>query len=35
VRAIFKTFRIKGIDLSYTAQKVAGRRYREVIITNF
>jgi DNA adenine methylase len=35
VCAIFKTFRIKGIDLSYTAQKVAGRRYREVIITNF
>lgn len=35
VRAIFKAFHVKGIDLSYTAQKVAGRRYREVLITNF
>jgi DNA adenine methylase len=35
VRAIFKAFHIKGIDLSYTAQKIAGRRYREVLITNF
>jgi len=35
VRAIFKAFHIKGIDLPYTAQKIAGRRYREVLITNF
>ena len=35
VRAIFKKFHIKGIELAYTAQKVAGRRYREVLITNF
>ena len=35
VRAIFKPFKIRGIDLAYTAQKHAGRRYREVLITNF
>ena len=35
VRAIFKQFKIRGIDLAYTAQKHAGRRYREVLITNF
>jgi len=35
VRNIFKAFTIKGIDLAYTAQKIAGRRYREVLITNF
>jgi DNA adenine methylase len=35
VRAIFKPFHIKGIDLSYTAQKIAGRRFHEVLITNF
>jgi len=35
VRTIFKAFHIRGIDLAYTAQKMAGRRYREVIITNF
>lgn len=35
VRRIFKQFKFREIDLSYTAQKVAGRRYREVLITNF
>ena len=35
VRALFHRFQIKEIDLHYTAQKHAGRRYREVIITNF
>jgi DNA adenine methylase len=35
VRRIFKPFKFREIDLSYTAQKVAGRRYREVLITNF
>jgi DNA adenine methylase len=34
-RAIFKKFHIKEIELAYTAQKVAGRRYLEVLITNF
>jgi DNA adenine methylase len=35
VRAIFAKFRIRGIELAYTAQKTAGRRFREVLITNF
>lgn len=35
VRAIFKKFHIKGIETAYTAQKVAGRRFREVLITNY
>ncbi len=35
VRAIFKQFKIRSVELSYTAQKIAGRRYREVLITNF
>jgi DNA adenine methylase len=35
VRRIFKQFKFREIDLHYTAQKVAGRRYREVLITNF
>lgn len=35
VRAIFKPFTIRGIDLAYTAQKHAGRRYHEVLVTNF
>jgi DNA adenine methylase len=35
VRALFHHFHIQGVELSYTAQKVSGRRYREVVITNF
>ena len=35
VRRIFLAFKFREIDLFYTAQKVAGRRYREVLITNF
>jgi DNA adenine methylase len=35
VRALFKEFVIREVDLAYTAQKQAGRRYREVVITNF
>ena len=35
VRAIFKAFHIREIDLCYTAHHVAGRRYKEVLITNF
>lgn len=35
VREIFKRFRIRGIELHYTAQKSPGKRFREVLITNF
>ena len=35
VRALFKDFRIQGVELAYTAQKTAGRRYREVFVKNF
>jgi DNA adenine methylase len=35
VRAIFKRFKIQGIDLHYTAQKKPGKRFKEVLITNF
>jgi DNA adenine methylase len=35
VRALFHRFHIYGVELAYTAQKQAGRRYREVLITNF
>lgn len=35
VRAIFKAFHLKGIETAYTAQRVKGRRFRELLITNF
>jgi DNA adenine methylase len=35
VRKIFREFEFREIDLHYTAQKTAGRRYRELLITNF
>jgi len=35
VRRLFRRFHIHEVELSYTAQKRAGRRYREVLITNF
>jgi DNA adenine methylase len=35
VRALFHRFHIKEVELHYTSQKHAGRRYREVLITNF
>lgn len=35
VRVLFKAFHIKSIETAYTAQKIAGRRYRELLITNF
>lgn len=35
VRTLFRRFRIQEVELHYTAQKRAGRRYREVLITNF
>lgn len=35
VRSIFKPFKFRSVDLHYTAQRIAGKRFREVIITNF
>jgi DNA adenine methylase len=35
VRTIFEPFKIRGVELHYTAQKVAGKRFKEVVITNF
>jgi DNA adenine methylase len=35
VRRLFSAFHIRGIEMPYTAQKKAGRRYREVLIQNF
>ncbi len=35
VRKLFKDFHITAVELHYTAQKSAGRRYKEVLITNF
>lgn len=35
VRMLFRSFRVKQIIAPYTAQKVSGRRYREVLIMNF
>ena len=35
VRALFDEFHIRGVDLHYTSQKEAGKRYKEVLITNF
>ena len=34
VRAIFKRFKMRDVDIHYTAQKIAGRRFRELLITN-
>lgn len=35
VRELFSAFRVSGIEMPYSAQKAAGRRFREVLITNF
>lgn len=35
VRKLFSNFHIREVELHYTSQKHAGRRYREVLITNF
>ncbi len=35
VRRLFEGFHVRGVELHYTSQKNAGRRYKEVIITNF
>ena len=35
VRKIFRRFRFQEIDLAYTAQQVPGKRYPELLITNY
>ena len=35
VRKVFQKFHIEGVELHYTSQKAAGKRYKEVLITNF
>lgn len=35
VRTLFRRFHLREVELPYTAQKRAGRRFREVLITNF
>ena len=35
VRAIFHRFTIQSVDIAYSAQPSSGRRYSEVLITNF
>jgi DNA adenine methylase len=35
VRQLFRRFVLKEIDLPYTSQKSSGKRYRELLITNF
>ena len=35
VRKLFGGFHIQGVELHYTSQKVAERRYKEVLITNY
>ena len=35
VRKLFAKFRFREVDLHYTAQKKAGKRFRELLITNY
>lgn len=35
VRRIFRRFHFREIELAYTAQQSAGKRYRELLITNY
>jgi DNA adenine methylase len=35
VRKLFREFRFREVDLHYTAQKKAGKRFRELLITNY
>lgn len=35
VRKLFAAFQLTPLDVTYTAQKQAGRKYRELLITNF
>jgi hypothetical protein len=35
VRRIFHQFHVREIELAYTAQQAAGKRFRELLITNY
>lgn len=35
VRQLFRRFQMREVELAYTAQQKAGKRYRELLITNF
>lgn len=35
LRTLFKSYTIREIELPYTAQRTAGKRFRELLITNF
>jgi len=35
VRKLFGAFHIQGVELHYTSQKAAGKRYKEVMVMNF
>jgi DNA adenine methylase len=35
IRALFQRFNFREISLHYTAQRLAGKRFRELLITNF
>jgi hypothetical protein len=35
LREMFKQSNITEVEIPYTAQREAGKRYRELIITNF
>lgn len=35
VRATFQKFRMKSLEVSYTSQRQAGKRFKEVLISNF
>lgn len=35
VRSLFRSFTLREIEIAYTTQQKAGKRYRELIITNF
>jgi DNA adenine methylase len=35
VRRIFHRFRFQEVELAYTAQQTAGKRFRELLITNY
>ena len=35
VRKLFANWRLAPVDIAYTAQRQTGKRYRELLITNF
>ena len=35
IRELFHEFTLREIELSYTSQMKAGKRFRELLITNF